>query len=237
MSGGDAALILLVREVALFTASGFLVLGINELIIDVIWMSGRFSNRRAPMQSLALAGTCGEPELVDPSSAPLAVFVPAWQEAEVIGDMLRNTLRQVRYDRYQLFVGCYPNDPATVAAARAVDDPRVTVVVGRHPGGTTKADCLNTIWRAMIEEEMRRNRRFSAIVLHDAEDVVHPDSFTWFAALIGHYDMIQLPVVPLIDARSRWIAGHYADEFAESHCRDLPVRQHVGASLPSAGVG
>src|SRR3546814_19662843 len=49
--------------------------------------------------------------------------------------------------------------------------------------------------------------------------------------------MVQLPVLPLIDPRSRWIAGHYLDELAEAHGKDLVVREALGASVPSAGVG
>ncbi len=36
---------------------------------------------------------------------------------------------------------------------------------------------------------------------------------------------------------SIWISGHYLDEFAESHGKDLQVREFLGAALPSAGVG
>jgi adsorption protein B len=46
-----------------------------------------------------------------------------------------------------------------------------------------------------------------------------------------------LPVLPLIDAQSRWIAGHYCDEFAEAHAKELVVREAVGAAIPLAGVG
>ena len=79
--------------------------------------------------------------------------------------------------------------------------------------------------------------RFKAVVLHDAEDVVHSDELRLFDALIERFDLVQLPVVPLIDEKSRWISGHYIDEFAEAHGKELIVREALGASLPSAGVG
>jgi adsorption protein B len=44
-------------------------------------------------------------------------------------------------------------------------------------------------------------------------------------------------VLPLIDPNSRWLGGHYADEFAESHGKEMVVRGALGAGLPSAGVG
>lgn len=49
--------------------------------------------------------------------------------------------------------------------------------------------------------------------------------------------MVQIPVMPLIDPRSPWVAGHYIDEFSEAHGKELVVRTAIGASLPSAGVG
>lgn len=48
--------------------------------------------------------------------------------------------------------------------------------------------------------------------------------------------MVQLPVMPLPDPRSRWVSGHYLDEFAESHAKDLVVREALRAAVPSAGV-
>ena len=74
-------------------------------------------------------------------------------------------------------------------------------------------------------------------MLHDAEDVVHSAELGVFDTLIERFDLVQLPVVPLIDPASRWIGGHYADEFAEAHGKELVVREALGAALPSAGVG
>ena len=36
---------------------------------------------------------------------------------------------------------------------------------------------------------------------------------------------------------SRWISGHYCDEFAEAHGKSLVVREALGVPLPLAGVG
>jgi bacteriophage N4 adsorption protein B len=49
--------------------------------------------------------------------------------------------------------------------------------------------------------------------------------------------VVQLPVLPLIDPHSRWVSGHYCDEFAEAHIKELVVREAVGAAIPLAGVG
>jgi len=85
--------------------------------------------------------------------------------------------------------------------------------------------------------EARRGAPFKAVVLHDAEDVVHADEIRLFDRMIDRFDMVQLPVVPLLSQRSRWIAGHYADEFAEAHGKHLVLREAIGAAVPSAGVG
>jgi len=77
----------------------------------------------------------------------------------------------------------------------------------------------------------------AAVALHDAEDVVHPLELRVFDRLIERAAVIQLPVLPLPDPHSRWIAGHYCDEFAEAHIKELVVREAVGAAIPLAGVG
>ncbi len=74
-------------------------------------------------------------------------------------------------------------------------------------------------------------------MLHDAEDLVHPLELRLFDRLIERAALVQLPVLPLPDPESRWIAGHYADEFAQSHLKELVVREAVGAAIPLAGVG
>jgi adsorption protein B len=67
--------------------------------------------------------------------------------------------------------------------------------------------------------------------------VVHPQELKLFDRLVEYAGMVQLPVVPLLDPASRWVAGHYADEFAEAHMKELVVREAVGAAIPLAGVG
>ena len=221
---------IVMQEIALFAAVGFLIVGSSDLAIDLIWIVRAAARKLGPHRA---------PELADAAREPgrLAIFVPAWDESAVIAEMLGHALATLRYADYRLYVGCYPNDPATVEAVRGVGDPRVRLVVGSDPGPTTKADCLNRLWEAMLADEAREGRRARAVVLHDAEDVVHPAELGIFDALIGDHDLVQLPVLPLIDENSRWIAGHYADEFAESHGKEMVVREALGAAVPSAGVG
>lgn len=212
----------------MFGAIGFLIGGIDDLLVDaaylLTWVRTKLTRR-------------SEPPLID-CGPPMAVFIPAWDESGVIGAMLRATLQRYAYRHYRLYVGTYPNDPATTAivAGMAAADARVRLVVNAGPGPTTKADCLNSLWRALLRDEAT-GEPAGAIVLHDAEDVVHPDELRVFATCLTRYDAVQLPVLPLTDAGSPLISGHYCDEFAEAHGKSLIVRQAVGAALPFAGVG
>jgi adsorption protein B len=221
---------IIMREAGLFAAAGFLLLGLSDLAVDLLWIRLRLRERGEPPLAVA--------DLPPPLAAvPLAVLIPAWDEAAVIGAMLRRTLAAWAGEDVRILVGCYRNDPETIAAVAAVDDPRLRLVVGPADGPTTKADCLNSLWRALVEDEQRTGLRVKAVVLHDAEDVVHPLAPRIFATLAERWDFVQLPVLPLPDPASRWIAGHYLDEFAESHGKELIVRQALGAALPGAGVG
>lgn len=80
-------------------------------------------------------------------------------------------------------------------------------------------------------------RRPKAIILHDAEDLVHPAELRIFDHLIERFALVQLPVLPIVDSSTSLISASYADEFAESHGKELVVREAIGASIPSAGVG
>lgn len=229
MDLGQAALAALdfaLREAALFAAVGFLLLGLGDLAVDLLWLL----LRRRPRVTLADLPLPERP-------GPIAVFVPAWDEAKVIASMIRHALAAWAGGDFRLYVGCYPNDAATVAAVRSVADPRVRLAIGAVPGPTTKADCLNRLWEAMRADEAESGRRFKAVLLHDAEDVVHSAELALFDALIERFDLVQIPVLPLIAPGSRWISAHYAEEFAEAHAKGLVVRQALGAAIPAAGVG
>ncbi|HYW15700.1 MAG TPA: glycosyl transferase family protein [Allosphingosinicella sp.] len=222
----------IIREAALFAATGFLILGLSDLAVDLLWLAHRARRLGRPAPTLA--------DLAPPARpGRLAIFVPAWDEAAVIGEMLRGAVSAWGDGDWRLYVGTYPNDPATFAAASAVAsrEPRVTVVTGDVPGPTTKADCLNRLWRALLADEAEEGRRAKAVVLHDAEDVVHPAELLLFDGLIERFELVQLPVLPLIHPDSRFLGGHYADEFAEAHGKEMVVRAALGAGLPSAGVG
>lgn len=220
---------LIAREATLFAAVGFLIGGIDDLAIDLIWLT-RVVRRR-------LAGGSAWPEPAQPAQHRLAIFVPAWDEAAVIAPMLRHALATLVHPDYRIYVGTYSNDRATRAAVAAVADRRIRQVVGATPGPTTKGDNLNNLWHALARDEARDGWRADAIILHDAEDVVHAQELAIYDRLLVDHAVVQLPVLPLIARGARWVSGHYADEFADGHARLMVVRQAVGAGMPLAGVG
>ena len=230
-----AVLDALMREATLFAAIWFLIGGLDDLLVDIVYgvrMARAWANEwfYGPAERETL------PEETPPGR--IAVFVPAWDESAVIGRMLRSALTRFDHPDYRVYVGAYPNDPATIGAVAEVaeEDDRIRLVIGPKPGGTTKADCLNTLWRALLRDEAR-DGAVVAVVLHDAEDVVDPLELRLFADRLARFDAIQLPVMPLRAKGSPFVSGHYCDEFAEAHGKQLLVRQALGAAIPFAGVG
>jgi adsorption protein B len=225
----------LTAELALFAAVGFLLFAIDDLLVDLIyfvrrgWRAAIIYSRHPKM----FAGDIPSPM----RPGWMAVLIPAWDEANVIAPMLRASLERFGASDYRLFVGHYRNDPATLAAILSVADPRIAPVDVGVDGPTTKADCLNRLYSALVAHEAASDRPAKAVVLHDAEDVVHPRELKLFDRLVEYGGLVQLPVVPLTDPNSPWVAGHYADEFAEAHMKELVVREAVGAAIPLAGVG
>ena len=225
----------LASELALFAAAGFLLFAIDDLAVDLIYFARRCWRAVTVYSRYPRAFAGSLPPPAHPGR--IAVFIPAWDESAVIADMLRATLRRWGDGNYRIFVGFYANDPLTEAAIAQVPDPRIEAVLVEDEGPTTKADCLNRLYDALVAVECREGWTAKALVLHDAEDLVHPLEIRLFDVMIEKAAVIQLPVVPLLDPDSRWIGGHYCDEFAESHGKELVVREAVGASIPLAGVG
>ena len=221
------------RELLVLTALAIFLSSLDDFLLDIVYFT-RTLWRHITIYTRHPRATAESLRRPDP--AAIAIIIPAWDEAAVIGAMLRNLVRRLDYPRYRVFVGVYPNDPAGIIAIAGVGDRRIQTVLCTAPGPTTKADCLNHLWAAVIAHETRTNIPFKAVVLHDAEDVVHPQELWIYDALIPRLAMVQLPVLPLPDPGSPWISGHYLDEFAENHTKDMIVREALGAAVPSAGV-
>jgi len=213
-----------------------LILGIDDLIIDILYWTRR-CYRRFFLYSKNPAAD--ESLLFSVSEQPLAVMIPAWNEVGVIGKMAELAATSIEYENYQIFVGTYPNDPDT---QRDVDEilsrySNVHKVVCARPGPTSKADCLNNVIDAIFSFEQASGVRFAGFIMHDAEDVISPLELRLFNYLLPRKDLIQVPVYPFVPEWYEFTSGHYIDEFAEQHAKDVIVREAMVHQVPSAGVG
>ena len=116
---------LLQRELLLFAGVFFLIGALDDLAIDAVWLWLRLTGRAVTRQRSRLALQHR------PLSGPVAVLIPAWQEAAVIGQTVRHLLDTWPQPSLRLYVGCYRNDPATLTAAMATarGDPRLRLVI------------------------------------------------------------------------------------------------------------
>lgn len=221
------------HELLLFAGLFFAVGSLDDVAVDLVWLWLKLTGKartgkvdRAALHGRALSGRA-------------VVMIPAWREAEVIGATVSHALAAWPQDDLRIYVGCYRNDPATIqAVARAArGQSRVRLVVHERAGPTSKADCLNRIYAALSRDERRGGARARIVILHDAEDMVDAAALPLLDRALGEADFVQLPVLPQTQSNSRWIGGHYCDEFAESHGKAMVVREALGAGLPAAGVG
>ncbi len=220
------------HELLLFAAFWFVVGLVDEFAIDLSYIVLKLSKGARTAHLPTGYGAA-------PLAGRAAVLIPTWQEAPVIATTLAHALGAWPQAGLRIYVGCYRNDAATIAAAitGAGNDSRVRLVIHDRIGPTTKADCLNRLYAALSKDEARSGEEFRSVVLHDAEDMVHPAALAAIDTALFAVDFVQLPVRPELQPGSRWIAGHYADEFAEAHAKLLVVRDAIGAALPAAGVG
>lgn len=169
----------------------------------------------------------------------IAVLIPCWHEENVIGTMLAHNSLSIDYHHYDLFVGVYPNDPETIEAVQNAEKKleHVCCVIGEKPGPTNKAANLNEMYRFILQSEKQKNIKYSIIVFHDSEDIIHPLSLKLYNYLIPRKDMIQTPVFPLEVGYFKFTHWVYNDEFCEIHTKDIIVRESIKAMVPSAGVG
>jgi len=213
-----------------------LVSGIDDLLIDIVWIWAWLKSLVRPAASLFPPG----PRQLEAAPRGLiAIFVPLWHEDAVIARMLEHNLASIRYSEYHIFAGCYANDGKTQEAVRTVARrfPNVHVAVTPHDGPTSKADCLNWVYQHMLLYEEQSGQRFEVVVTHDAEDLVHPEELRWINYYAARYDFVQTPVLPLQTSPFEITHGVYIDEFAEYHTRDMTVRAALGGFVPSCGVG
>lgn len=219
------------RELVLFAAVFFLIGALDELAVDFSWLRLKLAGRTRPEKFMAERGA--------PLKGIAAVLLPAWREAEVVAATIRHCLAAWPQHELRIYAGCYRNDFPTLAALidGAEGDCRLRIVVHGIAGPTSKADCLNRLYAALTADEQRGGFIARSVIFHDAEDLVHPDALQLIDQALDEADFVQLPVVPVPQPGSRWVAGHYGDEFAEAHAKTMVVRDALGTGLPAAGVG
>ena len=225
------------KELLLFASVCFLIGSLDDLVFDILWFVHKCKRKILTYRKYQSVTAESIPNVAE--GQRLAIFVPAWNEEAVIGPMLKRCLEQWNNSDFRIYVGCYPNDANTISVVQraASGSEKVRVVVCENPGPTSKADCLNQLWAALCQDEIGERNNFKAVILHDAEDLVHTRSLELFNHLIDRAALVQIPVIPRRAKQSRWIAGHYGDEFAELHGKQMVLREALGVSMPSAGVG
>jgi adsorption protein B len=172
-----------------------------------------------------------------PVSIPnTGVFIANWREEDVLGRMVEGNLTRVPIPQVSFFLGVYPNDTETLRVAKELETKhpdRVRVIVNRLTGPTSKGQMLNEMFAQVFEGASGPD----LVVLHDSEDIIDGRTFQVYAAYAQDHDFIQVPVFSLSRDKGAHVASTYMDEFAERHTREMIVRNAVGASIPSAGVG
>src|SRR5689334_13972215 len=126
----------------------YLISGLDDLFFDLLfftskasrWFSGRSTGCQPSLE-----------EMAERPEQPFALMFPAWQEAAVIRRALLNTIGNIDYRNFHVFVGTYVNDPETQREVEEVmrEHANVTQLIVPHPGPTCKADCLNWIVRGI----------------------------------------------------------------------------------------
>ena len=205
-----------------------LLSGLDDLVPLAICCCGTLRSKRR-----------SEPAKASCPERRIAIFVPCWRESAVIGNMVRHNLAAIRYGNFDFFLGVYPNDEDTSRAAEQLSGEFSNVHVAYCPnaGPTSKADCLNWAYQRMLLWEDECGCSFDTVVLHDAEDLIHPQALELINRQRANYEMVQVPVLPLKTGFTDVTHGVYCDEFAEFQTIDMRARDLSGAFVPSNGVG
>ena len=177
----------------------------------------------------------------------LAMIIAAYNEESVLEAVIVNLISSQEYpmSMYHIFLGVYPNDLQTQEIAFKLEKkyPNVHAITHILEGPSSKADNINNVIKNIYQFEKENNQRFSGIIIHDSEDIVHPYELLLENYLFKTKAAIQIPVFPLLEKPKlnnffkNIVTATYADEFAENHVKSLAARNSIKAFLPSAGTG
>lgn len=213
------------------TAIMLVISGLDDLYMDLLYWIYR-KKYKAKMPDFN--------EMFDKEEKPIAIILGAWKESSVIGRTLSYAARNLKYQNYRFFVGVYPNDPDTIRIVKEISkkDPRVIACINPQDGPTTKADNLNSLYAGLCEYE-KVYGEFEIILVHDAEDFMHPYCLKLYNYLIGYkgFHGVQIPVIPIKSKLGGIFHRTYCDAFAEVHTKDMIVREAMDTFIPFSGTG
>ena len=229
-------LFLILKIVFLGVAFIFVINGIDEFFIDLCYF---FRETYRKLFKTEHNKCLTEEQLLAKPEQAIAVMIPCWDESATIQQMLKNTIKTVNYSNYVIFIGTYPNDPATQQEVDLLREKygNVERIVTPDDGPTNKADGLNWLYEGILVFEKNYNKKFDIFIIENSEDIIHPLMLKLCNYVIPKLDMIQIPVHPMPRHWTNFTGNHYLDEFAEKHTRDLIVREALTGAVPSAGVG
>jgi len=213
------------------TAILLIISGLDDLYLDLLYwlLRGRHKSQFPDFSAMHYK-----------KEKPIAIFLGAWNESGVIGRTLSFALSNILYENYRIFVGVYPNDIKTINAVKEISkqDSRVIACINQQDGPTTKADNLNCLYAGLCDYE-KIYGEFEMIIVHDAEDFIHPGSMKLYNFLLGYqgYHGVQIPVLPIKSNQGKVFHRTYCDAFAEIHTKDMLVRQGMGTFMPFSGTG
>lgn len=224
--------------IGLWLVTLYICVGFDDFIWDIVSLVKRKKLREKKLEIKSL-------DTIPPKL--IALIVAAWKEEAVLSDVIENIIVSQHYPRcmYHIFLGVYPNDEATLRVAEALERAydNIHCIVNVKPGPTSKAQNINFVLSRINAFEQEKGWKFSAVTIHDSEDLVHPYELKVTNFLIEQHPAIQFPVFPLIRKPTfrnffqNITTGTYADEFAENHFITMVGRHHNGAFVPSAGTG
>lgn len=217
-----------------------IIVSLDDLIWDLYYLLRRKRNKLN-------VHVIDEDELKNTVPRLLAVIVAAYNEEDVLEDVISNLIYSNHYPKsmYHVFLGIYPNDPGTIGVAEKLSKKfnNVHPILHVLDGPSSKADNINNVIKNIYAFEKENYIRFEGVIIHDSEDLVHPYEFLIENYLLNTHKAIQMPVFPLQEMPrisnifKNMVSGTYADEFAENHYNLLVARNSIGSFVPSAGTG
>ena len=208
-----------------------LIFSFDDLFIDFIALIFRLKPNRITEKQLSLMHSMPQKRI--------AIMIANWHEADIIERMIHGNIGRIDYLNYDFFLGVYPNDTETVAAAKRLESlyAMVKVVVNSKPGPTSKGQMLNEIIRQIANIEVGKKKFYDVFMLQDSEDIIHPLSLKLVNYEMEEVDFLQTPVFSLPTKWTDLTRAVYIDEFTECHTKDMLVRSFLKGGVPSAGVG